>query len=70
MTDTQIKTEALRIAREMVKAAIRKQGVKLSSFAVSDVTAKAKAILAEGDSDTIKRIMREAKRIVKIRSEP
>jgi len=65
MTDTQIKTEALRIAREMVKAAIRKQGVKLSSIAASDVTAKAKALVADDDGT----IERKAKRILKIRSE-
>jgi len=63
--DASIRLEAMRIAKEMVKTAIRKQGVKLSSIAASDVTAKAKALVADDDGT----IERKAKRILKIRSE-
>jgi hypothetical protein len=68
MTDIQIKLEAMRIVRQMVKQAIRERGVKISSIAANDITAKAKAILA--DSAKAKIILRRAKRIVQIRSLP
>jgi hypothetical protein len=63
--DASTRLEAMRIAKQVVKNAIREQGVKITSVAASDITEKAKAILAADDGS----IERTAKHILKIRNE-
>lgn len=45
-----VKTEARRIARDMVKATIKDKGMKVSHFAASDITAAANAMIEEDPS--------------------
>lgn len=49
-----VKTEALRTAREMVKATLRKGGYKISSFKPKEITDFAKEVLKNNPSITIK----------------
>ena len=60
--NTQIKTEALRIAKEQVKACLRSRGYKISSFAAKAITDMAKKVLAEQPS-----IAKKAAKIVAMR---
>ncbi len=64
--DESTRLEAMRIAKDMVKAELRRNGFKISSIAAKQITISAKAILKHDSGD----IERRAKRIVKIRSLP
>ena len=65
--DASTRLEAMRIAREMVKAKIRENGVKINSVAAHSITTTAKLLLKHGTHGPA--IERMAKRIVKLRSE-
>jgi hypothetical protein len=47
LSDAEIRAEAMRVARDMVKEAIRKAGVKMSSFDAKDITLASKALLLD-----------------------
>lgn len=45
-----VKTEAMRLARNLVKDELKRQKIKISHVAASDITAAAKALLEQDDS--------------------
>lgn len=65
ITRTQVRAEAMRMARKIVKAELKRQKIKISYVESSDITKAARYILANEPS-----ITRTAKRRLQRRAKP
>lgn len=60
-----VKTEAMRLARNIIKAEMKKVGIKVSHVAAKDITAAANQLLSEDDGG----ILKQAEENLKARAE-